>query len=82
MIRKAFRYRLYPNTEQQKKLAIQFGHVRFVWNWALNLRETTYQGTGKGLTYNQLAGKLVELKGTPEAEWLKEADSQALQQKL
>lgn len=82
MIRKAFRYRLYPNTEQQKKLAVQFGHARFVWNWALNLRETTYQGTGKGLTYNQLAGKLVELKGTAEAEWLKEADSQALQQKL
>ena len=82
LIRKAFRYRLYPNTEQQKKLAVQFGHARFVWNWGLHLRKTTYQETGKGIPYHQLAGKLVELKGTPEAEWLKEANSQALQQKL
>lgn len=82
LIRKSFRYRLYPNTEQQKGLAIQFGHARFVWNWGLNLRKTTYQETGKGLTYNQLASKLVELKGTPDAAWLKESDSQALQQKL
>ena len=82
LIRKAFRYRLYPNTEQQKKLAVQFGHARFVWNWGLNLRKTAYKETGKGIPYHQLAGKLVELKGTPEAEWLKEANSQALQQKL
>ena len=81
-IRKAFRYRLYPNVEQQKALAVQFGHARFVWNWGLKERKTTYQETGKGITYHQLAGKLVELKRTPEAEWLKEADSQALQQKL
>ena len=82
LIRRSFRYRLYPNTDQQKKLAVQFGHARFVWNWGLNLRKTTYTETGKGISYNQLAGKLVELKNKPEAEWLKEADSQALQQKL
>ena len=82
LIRRSFRYRLSPNTDQQKKLAVQFGHARFVWNWGLNLRKTTYTETGKGISYNQLAGKLVELKNTPEAEWLKEADSQALQQKL
>jgi len=80
--RHAFRYRIYPANEQQKKLAVQFGHARFVWNWGLNLRKTTYKETGKDISYYQLAGKLVELKGTPEAEWLKEADSQALQQKL
>lgn len=82
LIRKSFRYRLDPNLEQQKKLAVQFGHARFVWNWGLNLRKTAYQETGKGISYNQLAGKLVELKNTPEAEWLKEADLQTLQQKL
>ena len=30
MFRKAFRYRLYPNKEQQAGLAVQFGHARFV----------------------------------------------------
>lgn len=82
IIRKVFRYRLYPNIEQQKKLAVQFGHARFVWNCGLNLRKTAYQESGQGISYNQLAGKLVELKNTPETEWLKEADAQALQQKL
>lgn len=82
LIRKSLRYRLYPNVEQQKKLTVQFGHARFVWNWGLQLRKTTYLETGKGISYNQLAGKLVALKNTPETEWLKEADSQALQQKL
>lgn len=82
MIRKAFRYRIYPNADQQEALAVQFGHARFVWNWGLNLRRTTYKETGKGLTYNQLAERLAELKRTPEAEWLKGADSQVLQQKL
>ncbi len=61
---------------------MQFGHARFVCNWGLNLRKGTYQETGKGITYNQLAGKLIELKSTLEAEWLKEADSQVLQHKL
>lgn len=82
LIRKSFHYRLYPNSTQQHALAVQFGHARFVWNWALNLRKTTYKEIGKGLTYNQLADRLVELKNTPDAEWLKEADSQVLQQKL
>lgn len=70
------------NSEQQHALSVQFGHARFVWNWGLNLRKTTYPENGKGLTYHQVAGKLVELKRTPEADWLKAADCQALQQKL
>lgn len=60
----------------------KFGHVRFVWNWELALRKAIYKETGENLSYNKLATRLVELKGTPEVEWLKEADSQVLQQKL
>jgi putative transposase len=82
MIRKAFRYRLYPNIEQQHALAVQFGNARFVWNWGLDLRKTAYKETRKGITYNQLTERLVALKRTQEAEWLKKADSQVLQQKL
>lgn len=82
LIRKAFRYRLNPNTEQQKRLAVQFGHARFAWNWGLNLRKATYKETGENLAYNRLADRLVDLKKQPQAAWLKEADSQVLQQKL
>ncbi len=38
MLRKAFRYRLYPNKEQQAGLTVQFGHARFVYNWVLAVR--------------------------------------------
>jgi putative transposase len=77
---KAFKYRLYPNQEQQEKLAVQFGHSRFVYNNALNARKEHFKETGKGLSYSATAKMLPNMKR--ELEWLKEADSQVLQQKL
>jgi len=77
---KAFKYRLYPNQEQQEKLAIQFGHSRFVYNNALNARKEHFKETGKGLSYSATTKMLPNMK--KELEWLKEADSQVLQQKL
>jgi putative transposase len=77
---KAFKYRIYPNQEQQEKLAIQFGHSRFVYNHALNARKEHYKKTGKGLSYSATAKALPNMK--KELDWLKEADSQVLQQKL
>ena len=82
LIHKAFKYRLYPNQEQQAKLNIQFGHSRFVYNHFLVKREEAYQATGKGLSYNQMAKLLTQLKREPEHSWLKEADSQLLQESL
>lgn len=80
LVRKAFRYRIYPNTEQQAALAVQFGHSRFVYNWALDLRRKTYRETGKGLTYPDTNWTLTKLKKV--APWLCDADSQILQEKL
>ena len=82
IIRKAFRYRLYPTAEQEQALAVQFGHARFVWNWALALRKITYQETGKGIGYYELKRRATALKHQAETEWLKEADSQVLQAKI
>ena len=82
LIYKAFRYRLYPTANQQQALAIQFGHARFVWNWALELRKSTYEKTGKGIGFYELKRRLTELKHQPETKWLNEAGSQALQAKL
>lgn len=76
----ATRIRIYPNAEQQQKLAVQFGCARFVWNNALDLTQQTYRETGKGLSYHALAVRLPKLK--QEFEWLKDADSQVLQQSL
>jgi putative transposase len=38
LVRKAYKYQLYPNQEQQEALAVQFGHARFVYNHFLQVR--------------------------------------------
>lgn len=82
IVQRAFRYRIYPNPAQQHLLAVQFGHARFAFNWALAQREAHYKQHGKGLSYYDTTERLKYLKRDPECTWLKEADSQVLQQKL
>ena len=67
----AYKYRIYPNKEQQIYLAKTFGCARFVYNKMLADRIVHYKNTGKSL------------KNTPaqyknEFPWLKEVDSLAL----
>lgn len=81
-IKKAFKYRIYPNTDQQTQLARQFGAVRFTYNYFLRKRIDHYTDTGKGLTYHDTALRLTELKKQDEYNWLGEAQSQTLQQSL
>ena len=70
-ILKAYKYRIYPTTEQQKFFTNSFGCVRFIWNKMLHEKIEHYK-TNK-----------TTLKNTPaqykdEFEWLKEVDSLAL----
>jgi len=76
IVRKAFKYRIYPNREQQQKLAVQFGHARYIYNWGLAQSRDGYPG------YNRLARQLPVLKASEDTSWLKEAHSQVLQQAL
>ena len=82
IVRKAFRYRIYPTIEQEQALTVQFGHARFIWNWALALRKAVYKETGRGIGYYKLKRQATALKSQAETEWLKEADSQVLQAKI
>lgn len=81
-IKSGFKYRIYPNQEQQDKLAVQFGHTRFVYNLYLATRRDYYAATGKSSGYHDCANDLTKLKKEADHAWLKEADSQALQQSL
>ena len=70
-ILKAYKYRLYPSTEQQEFFAKSFGCARFVWNKMLHDKIEHYEKTK------------TTLRNTPaqykkEFEWLKEVDSLAL----
>ena len=74
---KAYKYRIYPTSEQETLLAKSFGCARWFWNYALNLCQETYKNTGKGLSRGYIQGLLTTLK--KEYEWLKDPYSQCLQ---
>jgi putative transposase len=74
---KAYKFRIYPNAEQEIALAKSFGCCRWFWNYSLNLCQETYKATGKGLTRGYIQGLLPGLK--KEYEWLTDAYSQCLQ---
>ena len=79
---KAYRFRFYPTTEQVQLLSRTFGYVRYVYNWALKAKTDAYYHEGKRLYYKDLSSKLTILKQQPEAVWLNEVSSVALQQEL
>lgn len=80
MIQKAYKYRLYPNKEQEVILAKHFGCTRYIYNWALASKIETYRLTKKTENFISLGNKLPKLK--EEFEWLKEVNSQSLQSSL
>lgn len=61
---------------------MQFGHARFVYNHFLQVRKEHHATHGEGLRYHDTARMLTTLKRDPEHAWLRQADSQILQQKL
>ena len=81
IVQKAFKFRIYPNSTQQAELAQQFGAVRFVYNHYRAVREGYYLDTGTGLNYNDCAMDLADILKV-DYPWLKEADSQTMQQAL
>jgi putative transposase len=74
---KAYKFRIYPNKEQEILIAKTIGCSRFVFNHFLAKWNDTYKETGKGLTYNACSSQLTQLK--KELVWLKEVDSIAIQ---
>src|SRR5215813_11944891 len=79
---KVYRFRIEPTDSQEAALSRFAGARRFIFNWALQRRKETYQQTGKSIPWSKLSVELTALKGKPGFEWLKEIDSQLLQQAL
>jgi putative transposase len=81
-LRKVYRFRMRPTKAQEAALYRMAGARRFVYNWALDKRKNYYAEQGKGIPAKQLSSELTTLKSVPGTLWLKEADSQMLQQAL
>ena len=75
---KAYKYRIYPNSEQALLIEKHFGCTRFVFNWALALQKRYYAMFGKGLSRTQIQSQLVKKKKTGKFAWLNEVNSQSL----
>lgn len=80
IVNKAYKYRIYPNTEQEILIQKTFGCARFVYNHFLEERIVSYQENGKSKSFYEQCKDLTWLKN--EYEWLKEPDKNALQQSL
>src|SRR5574344_2737465 len=68
---KGYKYRLYPNKEQQEYFAKCFGCVRFIYNRMLSDKIEYYKKTKQKLNNTPAQYK-------KEFTWLKEVDSLAL----
>ena len=77
---KAYRYRIYPNKQQQELIQKTFGCVRFVYNYYLAKRKEMYENDKITFTYNMCSKDLTSLK--KKYEWLKEPDKDSLQKSL
>ena len=74
---RAFKYRIYPDTEQKVLIAKHFGCSRHIYNWALSEKDKHYKETGKNLSRRQLQDRIVASK-KDDKEWLTEVNSQSL----
>lgn len=77
---KAFKYRIFPNTSQRELIAKHIGSSRFVYNLALETKNLAYLGSKHNFSSFDLINQLPELK--KECDWLKEVNSQSLQQSI
>jgi putative transposase len=82
MIR-AYKYRIYPNKEQEKHFVQAMGCVRYIYNKGLEAKLEHYAKTGKTLSFFDMAGPTgMLIKEKREHEWLNEPYSQSLQMAL
>jgi len=77
---KAFRYRISPTKEQAELINKHIGSARFVFNLALECKQMAYAGSKINLSCFDLVKQLPDLK--KECIWLKEVNSQSLQQSI
>jgi putative transposase len=73
---------VYPTDEQKRVLAHTFGCVRFVYNWALRLRQQAYLTEQKSVNYGETSAMLTQLIQQPDYSWLNEVSCVPPQQAL
>lgn len=79
---KTYRFRMRPTKAQRAAFRRMAGARRWVYNWALRKWKEHYTIYGKSIPSSKLYSDLTALKKNDETAWLKEIDSQLLQQAI
>ena len=77
---RSYKFRLYPNKQQEQLIRRTFGCCRFVYNHFLSIRKERYETSQETLNYVACSRELTILKN--ELTWLKEVDCVSLQEAL
>jgi putative transposase len=81
-VQRSYKFRFYPTGEQAQRLAREFGCARWVWNTCLAWRSDLYRACGESVNGIDFSRELTWLMRVPGYEWLGEASSTVLTQKL
>ena len=76
---KAYKYRIYPNKEQQELINKHIGCCRYVYNLCLEKKINAYKDSKENLSCFSLIKLLPSLKKEQETSFLKEVNSLSLQ---
>ena len=82
MRQRCYQFRIRPTLEQAQQFRQWAGCRRVIWNHFRERRQAFYQETGKTLCFAEMCKELTLLKQHPDFAFLKDCDSQALQQVL
>jgi len=77
---KGVKVRIYPNREQRELLDRHFGACRFVYNAALELKQTLWKEHRAKISWQDLVKQLTDAK--QEQTWLYGVKNEALQQSI
>jgi len=80
IVEKSYKFRIYPNKEQEILIQKTFGCCRFIYNQYLAKRINLYKQDKSIMNYNACSNDLKNLK--QEYMWLKEVDSISIQSSL
>ena len=80
LVHKAYKFRIYPDSDQALLIVKTIGCSRFVFNHFLAERSSAYESEKRTLSYSNCSAMLTQLK--KELTWLSEVDSTALQSSL
>ena len=79
-ITKTYKYKLKPTKGQQRQFVDWLGTCRFIHNIALEYKTVMYQEHDMSLSKYDLIKELTSVKKTKDFEWIKQVNSQVLQQ--